>query len=55
MNLNDNELDLNVINRIVFSDEATFPIFGHVYRHNSRIRGSENHNAACSVVFRLSS
>jgi hypothetical protein len=36
------EQDNQYLQRVMFSDEATFYVSGHVNRHNVRIWGSEN-------------
>ncbi|PSN43113.1 hypothetical protein C0J52_10479, partial [Blattella germanica] len=40
--LNEIENDQQFLKRIVFSDEATFDVCGHVHRYNIRIWASEN-------------
>ena len=35
-------MDGHFLNRICFSDEATFHVFGKLNQHNARIWGTEN-------------
>ncbi|GBN74045.1 hypothetical protein AVEN_178690-1 [Araneus ventricosus] len=43
------ENEHNFLNRIIFSDEATFNVINKVNKHNCRIWGSENPDAAQEV------
>ncbi|GBL80724.1 hypothetical protein AVEN_225362-1 [Araneus ventricosus] len=48
--------DEHFLRKIVFSDEATFHVCGHVHRHNVRVRAAENprdlmHNKAIGPFF----
>jgi hypothetical protein len=39
--LNEIDKDAQFSHRVMFSDEATFRVSGHVHRHNVRIRANE--------------